>query len=223
MPLKSATLRVVGTNDIVNYSYLLSNKESNSSLIIDPAWDLEKIEQAAASQNCPIVAVLLTHHHADHVDLADTLASKLDIPVYMNQSEIDTYGFSCTGLIGIESDKLSLAGLDIEVIQTPGHTAGAVSFLVEGNLYSGDTLFIEGCGECVSDGADAGQLFDSLQTLLEKVPPKTRVYPGHRFKRVPGMSMGYVSKNNIFLQTTDKEAFIEYRQRPVAAAGQNYL
>ncbi|MGB0867097.1 MAG: MBL fold metallo-hydrolase, partial [Granulosicoccaceae bacterium] len=171
----------------------------------------------------PLVAVLLTHHHADHVDLADTLASKLGIPVYMNQVEIDTYGFSCTGLTGINDDQLNIAGMDIAVIKTPGHTAGAVSYLVEGNLYSGDTLFIEGCGECVSAGADAGQLYDSLQLLLEKVPPKARVYPGHRFKRVPGMSMSYVSKNNIFLQTRDRAAFIEYRERPITANGQKYL
>lgn len=90
------------------------------------------------------------------------------------------------------NERFSVRGLQKNIVFadiTPGHIAGAVSFLVEGNLYSGDTLFIEGCGECVSDGADAGQLFDSLQTLLEKVPPKTRVYPRHRFKRVPGMSM----------------------------------
>lgn len=202
----------VQSKKITNYCYLINNQNRKESIIVDPAWDLEKIESVVKRAGTKLIAILITHHHGDHIHLANTLAVRYDIPVYMHSDEQSFYDFKCNNLVVFQGDALYEAGIEINAILAPGHTKGSVCFFINNELFTGDTLFIEGCGECVSKGSSTFDLYDSLQKILT-LPDSTKIYPGHRYKRLPGMSLKYVKQNNIYLQTKNRDDFINFHTR----------
>lgn len=199
----------------VNYCYLVINNNTNTSVLIDPAWEQNKIEESILNSQSNLVGILLTHHHSDHINLAAAFAQKYQIPVYMSRVEIDFYHFQCPNLIAIDTfDVFDLHGIQIHPLFTPGHTIGGTSYLIATNLFSGDTLFIEGCGICSGNGGDAGVMFDTLQMLKKRISPNTLIYPGHSYGQRVGKPLAYLLKNNIYLMFTDKNKFIKFRMRP---------
>ncbi len=197
-----------------NYCYLVINQETREALLIDPAWEFDKIEQQLALHQVTLKTILLTHHHFDHVNLAETFAQKYQIPVKMSKIESDYYDFSCSNLQPIEQPDVFYVGqIKILPLLTPGHTKGAISYWIDNALFTGDTLFIEGCGICNTQGGDPNEMFDSLQRLKEIIPPETHIYPGHSYGQEPGKPFAYLLHNNIYLQFTKKEDFIAFRMR----------
>lgn len=216
------TIRVKSGKELVNYCYMLINRRTQQAIVIDPAWEIEKIRSVLNARKCNLTAVLLTHHHPDHTNLANELADETGAEVYMSEREIEHYGFTCTNLRPIEGSCINSAGMAIKVIDTPGHTAGSVCFSMGDYLYTGDTLFIEGCGICKGWGSSANELYESLTLLEKSFPDNTKVFPGHRFRQAPGKSMQYVKENNIYLQVKDKNEFINLHMRERNTAGIQY-
>ncbi len=203
---------------IINYNYLVVDYVSNKSVIIDPAWDMEKIEQSLTTTQTSLSGILLTHSHPDHVHLAKPLASKYKCPIWMSREEITVSGFNAPQLVGIDMNPWSVGQLKIQPILTPGHSPGSVCFLIGENLFSGDTLFAEGCGLC-PDIPSAHKMFESMQKLKARLSPETRIFPGHSYGKEPGQKFSKILKNNIYLQFDNKENFAAYRLRK----GQNKL
>jgi hydroxyacylglutathione hydrolase len=198
----------------INYCYLVVNNTDNSGLLVDPAWELDTIVQKTASMEIDLHGILLTHSHSDHINLADTLATKYQIPAYMSRDEIEYYNFKCHNLNSIDTFKqFELGKIVINPMLTPGHTYGGTSFLIENNLFCGDTLFIEGCGVCHTKGGNPEVMFNTLQHLKKTILPQTLVYPGHCYGTPVGQTFEYVLANNIYLQFDNKENFISYRMR----------
>jgi len=197
-----------------NYIYLICDRDSKEGIIIDPAWDLEPIESMLLRNDVNLSKILLTHYNYDHVNLADDLAQKYAVQVLMNKIEIDFYSFDCRNLSAIDESKpVSLGQWNITPIHTPGHTKGSTCYLIGNTLFTGDTLFIEGCGLCFGKGANPNEMFDSLQKLKSRIDPETAIYPSHSYGRDPGKKFGYLLRNNIYLQIDDQEQFISFRMR----------
>jgi glyoxylase-like metal-dependent hydrolase (beta-lactamase superfamily II) len=193
---------------------MVIHTETNDAVLIDPAWEPEKIRKIIDHHQAKLKAILLTHHHFDHVNQADVFAHSYDIPVLMSMIEINYYHFSCYNLFPIEnSDTLFFGQLKIIPLLTPGHTKGAISYLIEDALFTGDTLFIEGCGICTGRGSDPITMFNTLSYLKEIISSRTKIYPGHSFGQEPGKSFSYLLKNNIYLQFNKQEEFVAFRMR----------
>jgi len=165
-------------------------KTEEGCIVIDPGVPLEDVQQRVG--DCPIVAVLLTHAHVDHVLYLQMYKEK-GIPVYLHEADnaamgdpelnlssdlLETMTFPEADHLIREGDRLSLAGLDIEVLHTPGHTPGSVCFRIGDDLFSGDTLFRLGYGRVDFPGGNVSDMAASLKRL-KKLPGQTRVYPGH--------------------------------------------
>lgn len=213
MSLEVVTIKVI-RGIFKNYSYIGNDSLERRSFLVDPAWELEKIEQSIQQSNNRCDFILLTHSHPDHVDLADEIAVRYGIPVYMSKREVDQYQFQCHNLIPVnEGDSISIGSNKIIPISTPGHTHGSMCFLFKDNLFTGDTLFAEGCGMCIGKGADPGSMFQSIQRLKAMIPPKTRIFPGHSYGQPPGHNFSWLLQHNIYLQIEQREDFIAYRMR----------
>jgi hydroxyacylglutathione hydrolase len=210
-------LTIIKTSRLVfkNYTYLIVNEASKQGILIDPAWELAKYNEALKVDNIKLSAILLTHHHLDHSHLANDLAIQHECPVYMAQDEIQYYQFKCNNLQPIPSDCefFDIAGISIRVIATPGHTYGGVCYLIDNQLFTGDTLFNEGCGICNTKGGNPRQMYDSLQKFKSVLSKDTLIYPGHEFKYPIGQSFDFLMKNNIYMQINDIEDFIKFRMR----------
>jgi len=187
MQIQTLTVGPVSTN-----CYIVSADESAAEcIVIDPGAEAERILRAVRPRR--IAAILLTHGHFDHIGAVAGLMEKdtplliheLDAPMLqdpgLNVSRLilqqDCVAPAATDLLQ-EGSRRTLAGLDVEVLHTPGHTPGSVCYRIGGHLFTGDTLFDHGWGRTDFPGGDERALFASLRrvmALVRSVP----FHPGH--------------------------------------------
>jgi hydroxyacylglutathione hydrolase len=197
---------------IKNFNYMVVDPPSGKAVIVDPAWEIEKIDQALLDEEATLSGILVTHSHPDHVNLAEPLAEKYGCPVWMSKEEIADSGFNARHLVGIDATPWSVGEMIIEPMLTPGHTPGCVCYRIGDNLFSGDVLFTEGCGMC-PDVPAAHAMFASLEKLKIRLKPYTRIFPGHSYGELPGRMLSELRKDNIYLQFSDKDSFASFRLR----------
>ncbi|MCW8483267.1 MBL fold metallo-hydrolase [Fluoribacter dumoffii] len=200
----------------INYCPLIVDQNSNSAILIDPAWEQTSFKQRLDELGVQLSAILLTHHHLDHSHLANTLAKEYDVPVYMSQREIDYYDFDCYRLQGIlPQQQIITLGTHMTVLvhHTPGHTMGGVCYQIEDNLFTGDTLFNEGCGFCHTRGGCPGMMYESLSHLKRVIDDSIKVYPGHEYHSELGLTFAQVKQRNIYLNIDNKQDFIAFRMQ----------
>lgn len=202
---------------MINYNYLVVDSAGGKAVIVDPAWEMDKIDQALLAEGASLGGILLTHSDPDHTHLAIPLAAKHGCPIWMSREEIEESGFRAERLVAIGREPFSVGSLSIDPIFTPGHSAGSICYLIGDNLFTGDTLFAEGCGLC-PDQEGAHRMFASLELLKRRLAPHTRIYPGHSYGKAVGQVFSQVLKENIYLQFPTAAQFAAYRLRK----GQNH-
>ncbi|MGE7828262.1 MBL fold metallo-hydrolase [Paenibacillus sp. NPDC093718] len=218
-------LEVIRTSSpgFINYCYLVMDCGSKEALLVDPAWELQTITDRLDQLGAELKAIALTHSHADHVNLVASLSTIYEPDVYMSEAEIHYYSFDCPKLKGLkDGDQLRLGDTIITALLTPGHSAGGMCYLLEDCVFTGDTLFAEGCGACDGKGASAEQMFYSIQMLKSRLMPTMRLYPGHSFGMEPGLMMSEVEKTNLYLAISDKRSFIQFRMRKDQASNMDF-
>ncbi len=183
-----------------NFIYILGNKKSGDGAVIDPGWNASSILANAGMLGLRITKLLLTHHHYDHTNAARALIQHLykpDVQVCMFHEEIEFSRFECPHLVPLYPDEIiSFGPYNFEVIHTPGHTPGGVCFFIEGNLFTGDTLFINDCGRTDLPGGSEVILQKSLKQLVERFPDETIIYPGHDYGPTKKATLGEQKKTN---------------------------
>jgi glyoxylase-like metal-dependent hydrolase (beta-lactamase superfamily II) len=212
---------------MVNFSYLVGDRESGEALVVDPAYGVADLLNLAEADGMSIVGVLATHHHPDHVggsllghsiEGLPELLERRQVPVHVQRAEAALLrrvtGLSAEEVVAHESgDRVAVGGVEVELLHTPGHTPGSQCFLVGQMLISGDTLFLEGCGRTDLPGSDAEAMYESLRRLAS-LPDDTVVYPGHRYS-VPSLAtLGAVKEINAVFKPATKEAWLRIFGRP---------
>ncbi|WP_438358042.1 MBL fold metallo-hydrolase [Brevibacillus dissolubilis] len=204
----------VASANIRNFNYIVVDQATGQTAIVDPAWDLELITGTFRALGVKPDVILLTHSHDDHVNMAAPLVELYGSQVYMSAKEIDTYQFRCPNLNPVEDlDAIQLGETGITCLVTPGHTVGGTCYLLSESLFTGDTIFIEGCGICTTVGGSPYEMFESIQRVKRTVEPHVRVYPGHSFGKEPGQPLSYLLRNNIYFHIERIEHFIKFRMR----------
>ncbi len=213
MPVRVITIPVSHLA-MKNYCYIVADPMTYDALVVDPAFERETIESILRREGLTCRTLLLTHAHHDHIDLAAAFATAFRCRVAMSRVEVDYYGFRCPGLMPVEDRQpISFGQTGVVPILTPGHTAGSVCFRVANNLFTGDTLFAEGCGICIDRGSDPAAMYDSLQRLKCSIPLDASVYPGHSYGTPPGQQFGHLLENNVYFHFKRVEDFVAYRMR----------
>ena len=166
---------------------------AEKALLIDPGDEAERLQAAMSELGVEPEAILLTHTHIDHIGAVAPIARASGVPVYCPRAELtilahpDRFFPPAWGSVEPwEADqpldggeRLQLAGLDIDVVSTPGHSPGHVTYVVDGALFSGDVLFQNSIGRTDLPGADHATLMASIAGLLERFDDDTTVHPGH--------------------------------------------
>ncbi|MBX2797865.1 MAG: MBL fold metallo-hydrolase [Myxococcales bacterium] len=207
-----------------NFVYLLGDSVARECLVVDPAWDVQGIVDAATADGYTIVGALVTHWHPDHVGGSlmghdvQGLSALLEIvqcPIYVNEGDA-TFVKMMTGLGDSElslvrsGDRVKAGSVEVECLHTPGHTAGSQCFRCGGALVSGDTLFLDGCGRTDLPGGDVEVMWDTLSKLLE-LPRDLVLYPGHDYGSQPHAPMEEVARTNAMLKAPDYDTFLAMR------------
>lgn len=195
-----------------NFLYLLGDPSSKEMAVIDPAWDVPFLIQESRKLGYKITKVFLTHAHPDHVNGLDELLEEYNVPVYISKHEAPFLRKNLKNLIDVHNgDQLSLGAITFNVLHTPGHTPGCQCFLYDGQLISGDTLFIDGCGRCDLPGGDPKVMYHSLYHVLMNLPDETIIYPGHNYGPTPTDTLRHQKKTNPYLQARSLSEFLGER------------
>ena len=163
--------------------YIIHDDRAKTCCVIDPGYNPETVLDQVYSLGLTVEAVLLTHGHFDHVGGVRDIAAETGCQVYLCGEDLSmppqlTAGpLYYTNAYG-EGDQLRLAGLDISVIHTPGHTPGSVCLLIGDAMFCGDTLFAGSCGRTDLPGGSHTAMLSSLHRLSGR-QTNYRVYPGH--------------------------------------------
>jgi glyoxylase-like metal-dependent hydrolase (beta-lactamase superfamily II) len=174
-------------------SYLVRADGAEKALLIDPGDEAGRLQSAMSELGVEPDAILLTHTHIDHIGAVAPIARATGAPVYCPRKELtvlaDPGRFFPPNWGTVEpwdaehaldgGERLQLAGLDVDVVSTPGHSPGHVTFAIEGALFSGDVLFQASIGRTDLPGADHATLMASIADLLERFDDETTVHPGH--------------------------------------------
>ena len=189
-------VRMFTVGQVAENCFLFRADGSDCAVIVDPGDEAERILAAVDELGLTVEAILLTHTHFDHVGAVAPVARETGAPVWCPEIEVpvlaDINSFVPWPGFGPYEDYdadhvlsggevLELAGLEIDVVFTPGHSPGHVSYSIpsEAALFSGDVLFQGSIGRTDLPGGDAPTLMDSIRTLLETHPDETTVFPGH--------------------------------------------
>lgn len=187
------------------YTYLLA--ADGEAVLIDPVdrhceRDLAHLQRLGLTLSC----ILETHNHADHV----TSAGRLRQLTGATTAVPSGCGIAPAELQLQHGDVLRFGSSEeIQVIHTPGHTAGSMCYLWRGNLFSGDTLLIDGCGRTDFQSGSADALYDSVTGRLFTLPDDTRLWPAHDYKGCSVSTIGWEKGHNSRLAGRSREDFVE--------------
>ena len=191
----SLEVRQLTVGPIAENCFVFRDEGAAKALVVDPGEEPERILAEIEQTGAEVEAILITHCHFDHVGAVTPLAAATGAPVYCPEIEVpvlaDIMSFTMPGFgpyEGYEADEtvkggeaLELAGLTLDVLFTPGHSPGHVTYSVRGEeaIFSGDVLFQGSVGRVDLPGGDGPTLLRSIQSLLDSHPDETTVYPGH--------------------------------------------
>lgn len=207
---------------MVNFSYLIGDRETRECLVVDPAYDTAGLLSVAAADGMEVTGALVTHYHADHcggsmmgfqIEGVAELVAQQSMPVHVQADEapwiIKVTGLAETDLVAHRAgDKVTVGAIEVECIHTPGHTPGSQCFLVDDCLVAGDTLFLDGCGRTDLPGGNPEDLYYSLTQRLAKVPDTAVLFPGHQYSALPSQSMGETRHSNVVFRPSSVEQWL---------------
>jgi sulfur dioxygenase len=187
------------------YSYLLASRRGGEALIIDPV--LEKVDrylQLVRELDLKLVKAVDTHMHADHITGLGALRDKTRCTTVMGeQTKADVVSIRLT-----DGDKLTIEGLSLDAIYTPGHTDDSYSFVMPDRVFTGDTLLIRGTGRTDFQNGDPRQQYESIFGRLLKLPETTLVYPAHDYKGDTVSTIGEERAYNPRLQVKSVDDYV---------------
>lgn len=207
-----------------NFSHILIDEATQKAIVFDPAWDAKYIAQRLEKLGVTLEAIWLTHGHHDHTNALEDLRKIFPVPVLASQIEIDfiknvpeavnsqiflplpedTVAFN-------DGDTLTIGNTSVKIIATPGHSSGSVCFLLDDDLITGDTIFIDGCGRADLPGSDPNALYESLTKIVKTVPHHVTLHTGHAYGPSNTATLASQIKTNPYLKRANRGEFVDYR------------
>src|SRR3954451_24208313 len=188
------------------YTYLFASRRGGEALIIDPV--LEKVDrylQLIRELELKLVKAVDTHLHADHITGLGALRDRTQcITVMGDRSNVDVVSMRLS-----EGDKLTIEGLALDVLYTPGHTDDSYSFRMADRVFTGDTLLIRGTGRTDFQNGDPRAQYDSIFNKLLRLPDETMIFPAHDYKGETVSTIGEERAFNPRLQVKSVDQYVE--------------
>lgn len=202
----------VGFMDV--FCYIVACPRTKDALVIDPAGDEERVVDWINQKGLNLKYIVDTHGHPDHscgnarvkeLTGAEIVMHELDDKMFNSpegQEMARQWGFTISPPADIlvkDGDQITVGDVSLEVIHTPGHTPGGICLLGDGNLFTGDTLFVGAIGRTDLPGASMTQFMTSIKGRLLPLPEETVVWPGHDYGERPSSTIGDEKRTNPYL------------------------
>jgi hydroxyacylglutathione hydrolase len=162
-----------------NYAYLIVADDNRQAIVVDPS-EAAPVVAVLEREGLALVGILATHHHPDHVGGNEDLLAKYGkMPVYGSQYDWDEKRVPGQTVAINDESTFELAGLKFRCLHVPGHTLGAIAYVTENAVFTGDTMFVAGCGRLFEGTPE--MMAESLCDKIAKLPSDTQVYCGHEY------------------------------------------
>lgn len=211
---KVEIIRMV-TGDYKVNTYVVYCLQTKHAVIIDPGGNPEEILKEVRNRSLIVDSILNTHGHADHGLANEEMHSTLEVPVCIHEDDDRFFadpeiriqaakqlGLPIEGSADVrlkDNDVIKVGNLAIKVLHTPGHSPGSVCFLVEGNLFTGDTLFVGDVGRTDLIGGSFDTLLQSIKEKILPLPDDTIIRPGHDYGEMPSSTLAWEKKENPYI------------------------
>src|ERR1700736_1190765 len=188
------------------YTYLLASRRGGEALIIDPVLErVDRYIQLVRELDLRLVKAADTHLHADHITGLGALRDRTHCVTVMGErSKGDVVSMRLS-----EGDKLTIEGVALDVLYTPGHTDDSYSFLLAARVFTGDTLLIRGTGRTDFQNGDPRAQYDSIFNKLMKLRDETLVYPAHDYKGDTVSTIGEEKFYNPRLKVKSMDEYVD--------------
>ena len=188
-----------------NFTYLVADAEGGEGVVIDPSYGIDPVLAAIDARRVKVRFILNTHSHRDHVAGNQDVRERTGAKVVAHRSAPLHQDLSVD-----EGDHLSSGRIRFDVLHTPGHTPDSVLYLFEGNVATGDTLFVGECGRTDLPGGSPEQMFDSLLGRVVRLDDALVVLPGHDYGSTPTSTIGREKRENYVLKPRTKAEFVRF-------------
>jgi hydroxyacylglutathione hydrolase len=179
------------------FSYLIGDEKTREALVIDPGGDVELIASQAEEENLTIKYIFNTHHHGDHTYGNGALKKRTGAKIVIHELEDGFLRGDTKADIRLKDEKtFQLGEITFQVFHTPGHSPGGICLYAEGQLFTGDTLFVGDSGRTDLVGGQRSTLGASIRRLMQ-LPDDTVVWPGHDYGPTPSSTIGRERRTNI--------------------------
>jgi hydroxyacylglutathione hydrolase len=223
MATERLTLQQAQLGPMANFVYFIGDTVTRKAAVVDPAWDVDAIINYANKEGYEIDKLLITHYHPDHlggsmmgqnIQGAADMLGKIKAKVYVNRAEAEgtkkVAGLSDSDIVMVDAgDVINVGEIPVKFLHTPGHTPGSQCFLVEGNLISGDTLFVNSCGRVDLPGSDPAAMYHSLNHTLKNLDDDTVVYPGHAYSSESSTTIAQQKRHNMYMRFPTLDDFLD--------------
>ncbi len=189
-----------------NFGYLVADESSKSAMIIDPSFSPLEMVTEARDLGFTIQYIFNTHCHEDHTNGNLLIEQYTDIkPLCFGDTDPTTH-HKIT-----HNSEFPLGNYTIRILHTPGHTPESISIFMGDAVFTGDTLFVGQVGPTYTEES-AQKEYDSIHSILLKLPPKTKVFPGHDYGETPESTIEHEQQSNPFLTQPNFESFQEFKR-----------
>lgn len=180
-------------HESATYTYIIADKDSKDAVIIDPVIDQSERDIALIKElGLKLLWILETHLHADHITGAQRLRDAFGAKTGIGRGA----GVACADRMLDQGDRIEFGRHEIRVAETPGHTGSCLSFIMLDRVFTGDALFVRGCGRTDFQSGSAEALYQSVTEKLFHLPDATLVYPAHDYKGHTVTTIGEEKKFN---------------------------
>jgi glyoxylase-like metal-dependent hydrolase (beta-lactamase superfamily II) len=188
------------------YTYLLAGRRGGEACLIDPVLDqVDRYIKLLEELDLSLVKAIDTHLHADHITgLGELQARTRCVTVMGEQTAAELVSLRVS-----DGERIDVDGLRLRAIHTPGHTDDSYCFLLDGRVFTGDTLLIRGTGRTDFQNGDAAKQYDSLFNKLLRLPDDTQVYPAHDYKGATVSTIGEEKALNPRLRVGSVDEYVD--------------
>ncbi len=192
-----------------NFCYIAGDEVTGEGVVVDPHGEIDMVMSVIQAHGLEVKYIVNTHTHWDHVAGNEELKKRTGAFVVTHPM-----GRVHRDMTVEDGDKLTLGGLVIRVLHTPGHSPDSICLLMDRKLLTGDTLFVGECGRIDLPGGDPGKMYQSLFRVILELDEDTIVYPGHDYGDRPHSTVGHEKRHNYTLEPRTREEFIQFMARP---------
>lgn len=189
---------------MLNFAYILGDKESGEGLVIDPSWEPERLFNIANGEGLAIKYIINTHCHEDHVNgnaKMKELTGAL-VAIHEDEAKYLRHFFPPEADVKLrDKEVINLGKVNVTVMHTPGHSPGSICLMAEDRLFTGDTLFVGSCGRTDLPGGDGSEFKKTMQRL-RNLDDSVVIYPGHNYGDTMVSTIGREKQYNPCLLTS---------------------